>query len=192
LRFLQEGSLIRLGGREIIPVNVRIIAATNKNLLDEVKKGNFRLDLYYRIKVIDIKIPSLKERKEDIDCLVDHFIKTISPKLGKEITHIDDDALEMLRNYEWPGNVRELSNVIERAINLAEGSSLTVDGLPPEIGKHTAAETHKWGESLNKHVVEAQLIKESLKKHNGSKTEAAKELGMSRNSIYRKIRKYSL
>jgi transcriptional regulator with PAS, ATPase and Fis domain len=192
LRFLEEGTLVRLGGKEIIPVDVRIIAATNKNLLEEVKKGNFRLDLYYRLEVINIKIPPLRERKDDIPRLVEHLIKTIAPKLGKEITHIGDNAMNMLLNYEWPGNVRELNNVIERAINLAEGNLLTLDAFALEVKKPAVTESPKWRESFNKDLMEAQLIKDCLLKNNGSKTLAAKELGMSRSSIYRKMLKYSL
>jgi PAS domain S-box-containing protein len=192
LRFLEEGTLIRLGGREIIPVNVRIIAASNKNLLEEVKKGNFRLDLYYRLEVIDIKIPPLRERKDDVPALVEHFIKIIGPKLGKTISGIDDRAMAALMHYNWPGNVRELNNVIERAINLARGNVLSLDDLPIEINKNGGKYASNWGLSLNKDLVEAQLIQNCLQKHNGNRTLAAKEMGISRSSIYRKMLKYSI
>lgn len=221
LRFLEEGTIMRLGGREMIPVNVRVIAATNKNLLEEVKKENFRLDLYYRIKVIDIEIPSLRERKDDIPRLVEHFIKIIGPRLGKNITGIDDKAMNILFDYDWPGNVRELNNIIERAINLTSGSILTEEDLPSEIKQdsliiepavNTAianilteenllSEIKKednteyispWKECLNTDAIEEQLIRNCLKKHGGNRNLAAKELGMSRATIFRKIKKYSI
>lgn len=192
LRFLEEGTLIRLGGREMIPVNVRIIAASNKDLLGEVKKGNFRLDLYYRLQVIDIKIPPLRERKDDIPELVEHFIKIIGPKLSKKINGLDDRVMAVLSNYDWPGNVRELNNIIERAINIAQGNMVTVDDLPSEMKKDGAESLPVWNTSLNKNMVEAQLIKNCLDKHNGNRTLAAKEMGVSRSSIYRKILKYSI
>lgn len=209
LRFLEEGTIMRLGGRDIISVNVRVIAATNKNLLEEVKRGNFRLDLYYRIKVIDIKIPPLRERKDDIPRLVDHFIKIIGPRLGKEITGIDDKAMKVLFDYDWPGNVRELNNIIERAISLASGSVLTEEDLPAEIkkdndvltGEELPSEINKgenkeylspWRECLNTDIIEEQLIRNCLAKYQGNRSLAAKELGMSRATMYRKIAKYSI
>lgn len=133
LRFIEEGTLIRLGGREIIPINVRIIAASNKDLLEEVKKGNFRLDLYYRLDVINIKIPPLRDRKDDIPRLSQHFIEVIGPKLRKRIEGIEEQALELLIRYNWPGNIRELSNVIERAINFANNEVLTLHDISAEV-----------------------------------------------------------
>ena len=190
LRLLEEGTVVRLGGREVIPVNVRIIAASNKNLLEEVKKGNFRLDLYYRLEVINIKIPPLRERVEDIPELVHHFIKTISPRLGKEITGISDRALEMLANYEWPGNIRELNNVIERAINIATGSVLDVDHIT--IPHQNSGVSSRKGLKISKDALEEQLIRNCLQKNNNNKTKAAEELGISRMTLYRKMAKYCI
>ena len=192
LRFLEEGTLIRLGGREVIPVDVRIISATNKNLLEEVKKGNFRLDLYYRLEVVDIKIPPLRDRKDDIARLVEHILKIIGPKLGKKISGIDDRAMAVLLNYNWPGNVRELNNVIERAIYLAHGDVLMLDDFPPELNKPDEEHAPNLGASLNKNLIEAQLIRNCLQKHNGNRTLAAKEMGISRSNIHRKMIKYSI
>jgi transcriptional regulator with PAS, ATPase and Fis domain len=192
LRFLEEGTLIRLGGREQIPVNVRIIAATNKKLLEEVKKGNFRLDLYYRLEVIDIKIPPLRERKNDIPDLIHYFIHNMGPRLGKAITGIDSKAMSVLLNYDWPGNVRELNNVIERAIHFSSGSILTAEVLPPEMTTGNKEFLPEMGETLNKDLMEEQLIIKCLRKHRGNKSLAAAELGMSRATIYRKISKYSI
>ncbi|NLW43628.1 MAG: sigma 54-interacting transcriptional regulator [Syntrophomonadaceae bacterium] len=192
LRFLEEGNIMRLGGREVIPVDVRIIAASNKNLKDEVMKGRFRLDLYYRLKVIDIEIPPLRMRKDDIPGLVEHFVKTIGSRLGRKITGIDPGAMEILLNYDWPGNVRELKNVIERAVNIAGGDVLTVDDLPPDIKEDNLKSPLIWEQSLNKDEIEKRLIMDCLRKHNGNRNLAAKELGISRATIFRKIKKYSI
>lgn len=138
LRVLEEGAITRLGGTEEIPVNVRIIAATNKDLLAEVEKKSFRLDLYYRLGVIDINIPPLREREDDMPKLVEYFLMTIGPKLGKSVTHVDDEAMSMMLKYHWPGNVRELSNVIERAINMSDGNMITAELLPLSMKKNMA------------------------------------------------------
>lgn len=192
LRILEDGTIMRLGAREIIPVNVRIVAASNKDLLQEVEKSNFRLDLYYRLKVIDIKIPSLCERKDDIPRLAEHFIKTIGAKLGKKVNDIDEKAMAVLFDYDWPGNVRELNNVIERAVNLVSGNILTVEELPPEMRKDNKEHLSPWKDCRDKNVIEEQLIRNSLKKYQGNRNLAAKDLGMSRATIFRKIKKYSI
>ena len=182
---------MRLGGREVMQVNVRVIAASNKNLKDEVMKGHFRLDLYYRLKVIDIEIPPLRERKDDIPGLVEHFIKIIGPKLDKEINRIDPKAMEVLIAYNWPGNVRELNNVLERAINIGSGNVLTVDALPADMRKDNIKSV-PWGKNLTKDEIEKQMIIKALKKNNGHRELAAKELGISRATIFRRIKKYSI
>jgi transcriptional regulator with PAS, ATPase and Fis domain len=192
LRFLEEGKIMRLGGRELMQVNVRVIAASNKNLKDEVMKGHFRLDLYYRLKVIDIEIPPLRERKDDIPGLVEHFIKIIGPKLGKEINRVDPEAMEVLIAYDWPGNVRELNNVLERAVNIASGNVLTVDALPADIRKDTIKSPALWKKNLGQDEIEKQMIINSLQKNHGNRELAAKDLGMSRATIFRKIKKYAI
>jgi transcriptional regulator with PAS, ATPase and Fis domain len=192
LRVLEEGTIIRLGGRQVIPVNVRIITATNKNLQEEVKKGNFRLDLYYRLGVIDIKIPPLRERKGDIPELVEHFITTIGPKLGKKIIGIDDRAMDILLNYDWPGNVRELSNVIERAINMTSGNILIENVFPSVMRKDAEECLPLWEKTPSKHDLEEQLIRNYLRKYHDNKSKVAKELGISRSSLYRKMGKYTI
>jgi transcriptional regulator with PAS, ATPase and Fis domain len=192
LRVLENGTVVRLGGREVIPVNVRIIAATNKNLMDEVKKGNFRLDLYYRLGVMIINIPPLRERISDIPEMVDHFIKAIGPKLGKRITGISNRAMDILLNYDWPGNARELNNVIERAVNICTGNVLTEDLLPPEICKANEERFKIWEENPTRDVMEEQLIRNYLKKYNDNRSRVAKELGISRSSLYRKMEKYCI
>ncbi len=193
LRVLEEGKITRLGGHEVTSVNVRIIAATNKNLKEEVRKGNFRLDLYYRLSVIDINIPPLRERKDDIPILVEYFVKTIGPRLGKEITKVDDKVLEVLANYDWPGNVRELSNVIERAINITTGSTLTLDVIPLELKCNLEDKTEIWDKRLPRDPgLQEQIIRSFLHKHKNNKTRVARELGISRSSLYRKMKRFSI
>lgn len=192
LRLLEEGTVVRLGGREMIPVNVRIIAASNKNLLKEVKDGKFRLDLYYRLEVMDIKIPPLRDRKDDIPGLVNHFIESIGPKLGKSISGIDEKAMDLLLTYDWPGNVRELSNAIERAINLSSEASLTADDFPLELGKLEQEVPVNMDLKTNKANIEEQLIRNCLLKHNNNRVKTAEELGINRATLYRKMAKYSI
>ncbi len=193
LRVLEEGTITRLGGRDITNVNVRIIAATNKNLKEEVRKGNFRLDLYYRLRVIDIKIPPLRERKDDIPTLVEFFVKTIGPRLGKEITHVDPKAVELLLNYDWPGNVRELSNVIERAINMSAEATLTVEVFPQELRYTLEDQPLIFEKRLPKDpLLQEKIIRSFLQKHNNNRTRVAQELGISRSTLYRKMEKFSI
>lgn len=192
LRLLEEGTVVRLGGKEVIPVNVRIIAASNKNLLEEIKSGNFRLDLFYRLGVMDIKIPPLKDRKDDIPGLVNHFIKSIGPKLGKSVSGIDNKAMAFLLNYDWPGNVRELSNAIERAINLSSKTLLTADDFPLEMRAPIQTASANMDLRTTKMNMEEQLIRNCLLKHNNNRVETAKELGINRATLYRKMAKYSI
>lgn len=193
LRVLEEGAITRLGGTARVPVNVRVIAATNKNLLEEVEKKHFRADLYYRLCVIDIDIPPLRERKDDIPQLVDHFIKTISPRLSKSVTGIERDALDVLLDYQWPGNVREVSNVIERAINMAGEELVCIEDLSPEIvrsGKTRAWQMVSPQGCCNLHEVE--MIQVCLQRNQGIMSKTAKELGISRSTLYRKMRAYHI
>ncbi len=192
LRVLEEGAITRLGGTGLIPVNVRIIAATNKNLLEEVEKNHFRADLYYRLCVIDINIPSLRERKDDLPELVNYFMKTIAPRLGKSISGIDRQAMDVLLDYQWPGNVRELSNVIERAINMTSANILMMEDFPPEMGR-SGGGTHWLAEAqTSKRQPDEQMIRECLQRHNGKISQVAEDLGISRTTLYRKIRMFHI
>lgn len=144
LRFLEERTFQRVGGTKDIEVDVRIIAATNKDLLKSVYDGEFREDLYYRLNVISLKIPPLKHRKEDIPFLIDHFISMFRRTLNKDIRSCSDEALNILTNYEWPGNVRELRNIIERAMLLSDSNIINISDLPIEITRHVeVAENNK-------------------------------------------------
>lgn len=190
LRVIEEKTITRIGGRNVRPVNVRIIAATNKNLRDEVRKGNFREDLYYRLDVFTITIPPLRERKSDIPLLADCFIKSLNSKMGKSVNEIDERALKILMDYSWPGNVRELQNVIERAINIAQSDILTADILSPEITDHLRIHENNQ-ENFSLEDVERQTILRMMNFHS-KKADLAKKLKISRSTLYRKLDKYNI
>ncbi|WP_422446971.1 sigma-54 interaction domain-containing protein [Thermoanaerobacterium sp. DL9XJH110] len=197
LRVLQEGRIRRVGADEEIPVDVRVIAATNRDLEKLMKSGQFRDDLYYRLNVIPIILPPLRERKEDIPILARHFIEKLSQKMNKKVEGISDEALEKLMNYDWPGNIRELSNVIERAMNLCNGriESRHLILREEEFGSSLDA-----GERENHHQkklkdlvaeTEKRAISETLKRC-GSIRKAARALGVSHATIINKIREYGI
>lgn len=195
LRFLQEGEVRKIGGTRTIKVNTRIIAATSKNLEEDIKTGKFREDLYYRINVIHIHIPPLRERKEDIPVLVDKFIKNFSEKLKKEIKGITPSALKILMDYPWPGNVRELENQIERAIVLTENEMLT-DNDFPDIKNHLSRKETLFdsGLSIKTHtaLLEKELITKALKETRGNKSRAAKLLQISLRTLLYKMKEYGI
>ncbi len=183
LRVIEDKSVLKIGGTRVKKIDVRILAATNKDLKEEMRKGNFREDLYYRLNVFTISITPLRERRDDILHLVDSFVKHISKSLGKKIEKIEDNVLRILTNYGWPGNVRELQNVLERMINIAHTNILTVDLLPPEI-TDTLYACHSETGTID--AIERALI-ENLIKSNLPKRQIAKKLGMSRSTLYRKL-----
>ncbi len=189
LRILQEGGFERLGSNKTIHTDTRIIAATNKDLLAMVKQGLFREDLYWRLNVITIRLPRLKERKEDIPNLVQHFINRFSKKNAKGINGIESKAMELLLSYEWPGNVRELENVIERSVVLDRDGIVGSDDLPRELtqcGTQFAdSVTIPLGTPLEE--VERILMEEMLKRTRGDKGLASKLLGISTRTLYRKM-----
>ena len=194
LRILQEREFERVGGNELIKVDVRVISATNKDLEEEMKKGNFREDLFYRISVFPIKLPPLRERKEDIPLLAAFFLKRYSEQEGKEIEGITPDALDLLMAYNWPGNVRELENAIERAVVLASGPEITAKDLPSAVrslGEKRIFETDNtlasWIEKL-----EEEALRQALLECEGNISQTAKKLGIGRATIYRKAKKYGL
>lgn len=197
LRVLEEKSITRIGGNKPVPVNVRLIAATNKDLQTYVSNGQFRLDLYYRLNVIQIPLVPLRERISDIPLLVQHFLGQFSKSLLKQVTGITPDALAMLCNYSWPGNVRELRNVIERGVNIASGSKLTPADLPAallcppaEAGfraePKTASAFSRLDQIQNAHKLE--LIQSLMEQHHGNKSIVAKELGIARTTLYRMLK----
>ncbi len=201
LRVLQEEEIRPLGETRVIKVDVRIVAATAKDLASEVKKGRFREDLYYRINVLPIHLPPLRERKEDIPLLVDHFVKKYNSRLGTHITGVTKEAMNILLSYRWSGNVRELENVLERAMVLAEGPTIDTGDLPPNLLSDLAAEKRQppWLEgnatlSIKKSSkrLEKDLIKRALEKTKGNKTQAAQILEISLPALLYKMKDYGL
>ena len=200
LRALQEKRVRPVGGTEEIPVDVRVVAATNQDMQKAVESGKFREDLFYRINVIPIKIPPLRDRKDDIRLLAEHFIKKYSQEMGKNIQHLSAEALSCLENYEWPGNVRELENAIERAFALEHSETINVENLPEKISH--VPQHMEWplfripekGLDLEGHVeqIRKEALLEALKRCNGVQKEAAKLVRMSFRSFRYYAKKYKL
>ncbi|MDQ5987048.1 MAG: Acetoin dehydrogenase operon transcriptional activator AcoR [Syntrophus sp. SKADARSKE-3] len=187
LRVIEDKSIIRIGGTRVRKIDVRIIAATNKNLKEEVRKGNFREDLYYRLNVFTISIPPLRERKDDLLLLVNTFVQHIGRRMGKVINKIDDDIFRMFKSYSWPGNVRELQNILERMINIANTDSLSADLLPSELTDVTSPDMKNVMSPVDR--IEQEMIEELLKS-NIPKKEIAMKLGMARSTLYRRLNNY--
>lgn len=194
LRVLQEKELQRIGGTRIIKIDVRILAATNKDLKAAISDGRFREDLFYRLNVVPVNIPPLRERREDIPLLVEHFLALNCADIGKHIKGITPEVLMMLSNYSWPGNVRELRNVIERIVTLASDvSMIDVDMLPPEIyNKSPLRQKYKSEGTLYEaqRQLEMEMIMEALESTEGNKSKAAELLGISRKVLYEKLELY--
>lgn len=190
LRILETKQLTRLGDNKIIPVNVRIIAATNKNLKREISRNNFREDLYYRLRVFQIQIPPLRERQNDLDILVKHFIDKINCMAGTKILGLDGRVLKALSEYPWPGNLRELQNILEQAMNMAKTGVLQLKHLPDDIKKAPAIVIGN--KNLNLKTNEVEAIRNALQESGGEITRAAKALGIGRNTLYRKLDKYQI
>jgi DNA-binding NtrC family response regulator len=185
LRAIQEKEIERIGSQKPLPVNVRIISATNTNLRAEVKDRKFREDLYYRINVIPIHLPTLRERKEDIPLLANHFLQKYNREFGRKIKGITREAMDFLKSYFWPGNVRELENLIERLVVLTKGEYIGTARIPPEIKGDFPVETVPSDTKLFKAVkrFEAEFIRQALEKTGGKKGKAAKLLGIHRNTL---------
>ncbi|MHB9099628.1 MAG: sigma-54-dependent transcriptional regulator [Syntrophales bacterium] len=195
LRVLQERQFERVGGNETLSVDVRLICATQKDLKEELQKGAFREDLYYRLNVVPIALPPLRERQEDILLLVDHFIEKLSRKMGKEIVAVSEEAKSLLLKYSFPGNIRELENMLERAIALIKGTVIQAHDLPDEIVGKTSpvtviCERIGGSEPLSDavHLFEKEYIQCVLEKTKGKKGQAAEVLGISRKSLWEKIK----
>jgi len=193
LRVLQDKKVARVGGESIFDVDVRIIAATNKNLYDEAKNNNFRWDIYYRLNVLSIDIPSLKDRIEDIPLIVKALVAKINKRLGTKIEKIDDDVIEVFMNHSWKGNIRELENVIERMANVCTSNTIGIDLLSDEY-KNNAIDFKKSDsyEIQTFEAAEKEIFKKSLIYFDGNISRAAKSLKISRNTLYNKIKKYDL
>jgi DNA-binding NtrC family response regulator len=222
LRVLQTRQFEPVGSTRTLRVDVRLIAATNQDLKKLISEGRFREDLFYRLNVISIALPTLAERKEDIHELSLHFLKRTSQRLGKPIAEIDDDALNALKRHSWPGNIRELENVIERAVVLAERDRVALHDLPQEViegrsmpakplSSRSSSEAKPRGGSGIERVAEAvavgigsfgrktfgevgerQAIEDALRATDGNKAEAARLLGIPRSTLFSKLRKYRI
>ena len=202
LRVLQDGRVTRLGGNTEIPIDVRVIAATNKNLKKEVKKGTFREDLYYRLCVIPIKLPPLRERKGDVEKLIEYFLRIKSFKLNKVMPDIKEDLYNSLLSYNWPGNIRQLENYIENIVNLDGNLSFDLwedgDEKINEVIHKEIIETSYYEncevkkDNFDLEGLESKTIKEAINSYNHNMTKVAKALGISRNTLYLKIKKYKI
>ncbi len=216
LRVLQEHEFERVGDTQTIRVDTRVIAASNRELIDEVEAERFREDLYYRLNVVTIYLPPLRERREDIPELVGHFLKVYNEVNNRHVPHVQREAMEALRAYSWPGNVRELQNYVERAVVLAPGDELTCDLLPdvvvgkkrPRIGRHRAADLSTLCQELVQHGletagpqednlhakivsrVERELIAQVMAACDGVQIKAAARLGINRNTLHKKLKEY--
>lgn len=183
LRVIQEREFERLGGTKTLKVDVRLIAATNRDLRAALEEGTFRQDLYYRLNVVAIDIPPLREHKEDIPALANFFIQRLAASSNKTITGISPDAIELLRQFHWPGNVRELENVLERSITFAPGPLLTAADLRLDRPAHPANAAPVLPEGMTLDQWEQEIIREALRRANGNKSQAARALGLSRNAL---------
>jgi DNA-binding NtrC family response regulator len=191
LRTIQEGEIKQVGSNQTVKVDVRFIAATNRDLLQAVQEGVFREDLYYRVNVITIALPDLAERTEDIPLLANHFLEWFAKKLRKPVDRIAEDAMGLLMDYAWPGNVRELENCIERAVVLAKGSSITAGELPPSVRALQQREGLRLPIGITLEELEREAILRTLAHCNGNRAAAAKMLGLAERTLYRKLRLYS-
>ncbi len=199
LRAIQENQITRIGGTDVIDVDVRIISATNKDLLKESNEGNFRRDLFYRLNVLNIELPPLRKRTGDMQELVYYFISKINDKINKDITDISHEALKCLSEYEWPGNIRELENAIERAVNVCETKRIEKCDLPIYIKENRGTlfdynevviEEDDYIETIEE--LEIKAIKKALRVKKGNVTKAAQSLSITRNTLYNKAKKYDI
>ncbi len=193
LRVLQGGEYEPLGATQSLKANVRIIAATNQDLLQLLSEGRFREDLYYRLNVIKLTLPSLSQRKEDIPLLVEHFIHKFNVKKGRTIAGVSRQVMQFFMSYDFPGNIRELENMIEHAFILCRGSIINVDHLPQEIkSKTTIVKPISYQGAPPLKSAEAEIIHNVLIKHNGNRAKTAAELSIDKTTLWRKMKKYNL
>ncbi len=191
LQAIEEGRIFRIGSTEPVTVDVRIIVASNIPLKEAVERGTFRKDLYFRLKVVTITIPPLRERRDDIPLLSYHFLRKYTQKFQKEIKGFTTEAMNTLINYDWPGNVRELEFAIERAVILEQSEMISTNSLPPEV-KGSSGVTRPAKTLMTIEEMERELIRECLRQFNGKRDLCAKTLGISQTTLWRKIKKYGL
>ena len=192
LRVLEEGRLRRIGGKVEIEVDVRVVCATNRDLKVEVKHGRFREDLFFRLNVFQIALPPLRERRDDIPLLVQHFVEKFNSDSGKRVRGVQADALEVLKAYDWPGNIRELRNAVERALILCEGDLIAIEHLPPDMaGRAPDKGSFRLPFGLTLDAVEKEYILTSLERNGGNKARTAEMLGVSEKTLYNKLNRYA-
>jgi two-component system NtrC family response regulator len=189
LRFLQDGQIQRVGGRQLINVNARIVAATNADLEEALRNGTFREDLYYRLAVVVVKLPPLRDRGEDVPLLAQAFLQRYADESGRRVKGFAPDAMRALKEYSWPGNVRELENRIRRAVIMTDGSRITLAdlGLDRSYARYTAMTLREARETLERDLVEA-----ALSRNRGNMSRAADELGISRPTLYELLDKLGI
>jgi DNA-binding NtrC family response regulator len=192
LRVLQEREFYRVGGNELIPLRARIITATNRDLEAEVAAGRFREDLYYRLNVIGIRIPPLRERKEDVPLLAQHFVQSIALELGRPVPEISEDAMDLLLEHDWPGNVRELENALERALVTARDGVLTAADFAFLDGARGVHGAWRLPVDVTLREVEQKAIEITLERHAGNVKRSAEVLGIDRSTLYEKMARYGI
>ena len=197
LRFLGERTFERVGSNKTLTADLRLIAATNKNLEDLVKAGAFREDLFFRLRVVEIRLPALRERAGDIPLLARIFLREFASENNKPVNDFTAEASELLMNYSWPGNVRELRTAVEHAVVLCRGEKISARELPPSVRSHAAAAAADPARLLARNDLtvkeaEKQLVVRALKETSGNRTLAAKKIGMSRRTFHRKLHLYHL
>ncbi len=188
LRVLEAGELERVGSSKTRKVDVRVLSATNANLTDAAAEGKFRPDLLFRLNTIEIRLPSLRDRREDIRPLATHFLNVYAKRYRKNVRSLDPAALDILTNHPWPGNVRELDHAVERAVLMAQGEMVT----PVDLGLQTGRDSAGRVEDMSLEEVEAFLIRKALARYDGNVSQAAKALGLSRSALYRRIQRYDI
>ena len=192
LRVLQEREMQRVGGTAAIPVDVRVIAATNKDLATEMRAGRFREDLYYRVAAFPIVLPPLRERREDIPLLAGHLLRTYAERAEKPLSGISPPALQLMMRHEWPGNVRELENTIASAVLLETTEVLQAESLPSFLSSASGADGRPASEILPLEETERRALAHALHLSAGNVTRAARALGVNRATMYRKLKRYEL
>ena len=195
LRVLESGEVVRVGSSRAINVDVRVVAATNRDIKQAVSEGSFREDLFYRIKQTDIHLPPLRDRREDIGPLIQHFTTEAAREHGKDVRSITPEALRYLHNYRWPGNIRELRNVINQMVAFGDGPTLDVDDLPPDPPIRTTTDlVPVTPRALNMTLasLEKLAIRHALTQHGGNREKAAKQLGIGARTLYRKLKEYGI
>jgi DNA-binding NtrC family response regulator len=193
LRFLEEKAFKRVGGAADIRVDVRVIAATNRDLEEAVRIGKFREDLYYRLNVMQIPLPPLREHASDVPLLVNFYLDTFNREFRKQVRGASDDALALLRGYHWPGNIRELRNAVERAMLLADGEWLNPEHFPMSVSRRVTAQAFELPhEGVNLEKVERNLVLQALRRTTWNQTKAAALLGLNRDQIRYRVEKFGL